>query len=186
IPATTTGAARNTTRVDERRPNGHAGRAARAALPSFGKPPPNASMSVLDRLRWYRNRLASMSAAEVAHRLAEQRKRAWSRRRQPPFPEDAPARLPALPALLEALRREPPPAALLRDWREVAERAQSGRFRFLGVEWPGGGAAPSWHLDPVSGRAWPAERYCFAIAHRHAPGMGDIKYAWELNRLQYL
>ncbi|MBX6322663.1 MAG: heparinase, partial [Rhodospirillaceae bacterium] len=143
-------------------------------------------MSALDRLRWYRNRLAAMSAAEVAHRIVEQGKRTWSRYHRPHFPDDAPDGFPGLPGLSEALRREPLPAALLDDWREVAARARAGRFRFLGRDWPEGGAAPAWHLDPVTRRSWPADRYCFAIAHRHAADLGDVKYVWELNRLQYL
>ncbi len=42
-----------------------------------------------------------------------------------------------------------------------------------------------WSLDPVSGRHWP-RHWCFAIDHRHAPGFGDVKYLWEVNRLQML
>lgn len=129
-----------------------------------------------------------MSGAEVGHRLAEQGRRSLSRfeRRdwQALVPVDAP--LPTLPGLVDGLCRLAPSAALRAIWREVAERAATGRWLLLGQEWPGVRGPRQWSLDPVTGGSWPADRYCFAIDHRHSALRGDVKYVWELNRLQYL
>ena len=39
----------------------------------------------------------------------------------------------------------------------------------------------------ISGEHWPgAEVFCFDIKYRNAPEFGDIKYVWDLNRLQFL
>ncbi|TIM61923.1 MAG: heparinase, partial [Mesorhizobium sp.] len=44
-----------------------------------------------------------------------------------------------------------------------------------------------WRLDPVTGRLWPgAEAHTFDIDFRHGEGRGDVKYVWEINRLQQL
>ena len=140
---------------------------------------------LMSRLRWYGGRLASMSAREIAHRLTEQAKRGVSQFHQPDFHGMADAvPLPTLNGLAEGMRRIDTPA--LRDrCREVAATAGSQRFRFLGQDWPAVAAWP-WHLDPVSGREWPRDRYCFRINYRHAADMGDVKYVWEVNRLQFL
>src|SRR5262249_7717623 len=98
--------------------------------------------------------------------------------------EDRP--LPLLPDLSHGLHAMVLTAVLRDKWRDVARRAQAGRFLLLGQEWPGLRGLQQWHLDPVNGRLWPPQRYCFAIGHRHAKGYGDVKFVWELNRLQYL
>ncbi len=67
-----------------------------------------------------------------------------------------------------------------------------GRFSALGREWPRRSPenlfpAELWRLDPVTGKLWPgAETYCFDIPYRHERERGDIKYVWEINRLQFL
>jgi uncharacterized heparinase superfamily protein len=38
----------------------------------------------------------------------------------------------------------------------------------------------------VTGRLWPSDKFCFRIDFRHASELGDPKYVWERNRLQYL
>lgn len=143
-------------------------------------------------LGWYVNRLRNMSPGEVAHRVAEKgrklaskdRHEGWSRFAQagdaiPRIPGLDDAVLQASPAVREALDRTC--AALL-----------AGRFSALGVDWPE--RAPDalfpvdlWRLDPVSGLTWPgADAYCFDIAYRHEKRLGDVKYVWEFNRLQFL
>jgi hypothetical protein len=92
--------------------------------------------------------------------------------------------LPSLPGLREGLASLPLPPELLADWRSWARRVEEGRVAVFGVDVPR--RAGRWHLDPVSGRSWPADAYCFDIDHRHAAGYGDIKLVWELNRLQHL
>jgi hypothetical protein len=141
-----------------------------------------------DRIAWLARRVGSMSPAEIAFRLAEQASRLagrWARRN---WNDEAMAQqpLPVLPGLREALAALAPSPALLSEWRAWADLVQAGRLVLLGQAWPGLRTSERWHLDPVSGLAWPEERYCFDIEHRHAPGYGDVKFVWELNRLQYL
>jgi uncharacterized heparinase superfamily protein len=40
------------------------------------------------------------------------------------------------------------------------------------------------HLDPVTGRHWPHDKYCFDIPYRAPAGYGDYKFCAELNTLQ--
>lgn len=143
-------------------------------------------------LGWYVRRLANMSPREVAYRLGEQAKRALSRRRTygwDRFP--APARLARVPALADTLRAGATPA-MLDALRREAEGLLGGRFAVLGTSWP---ARPPdalfpdevWRLDPVTGRLWPGpERFCFDLPYRHVRDLGDVKYVWEFNRLQFL
>lgn len=129
-----------------------------------------------------------MSAPEVAHRVSTQSKRLVSRFRHPRFAVMAGADmpLPVLPGLTNGVRDLADAPGLLDSWREVASRARKGRLFFFGTEWPRLDGPEKWHVDPVTGRTWPANVYCFAVPYRHAPDYGDVKYVWELNRLQYL
>jgi hypothetical protein len=62
----------------------------------------------------------------------------------------------------------------------------------LGKAWPASNAeqfqqGSYWHFDPVTGSFWPgAEKFCFDVNYRHAVNKGDVKFVWELNRLQFL
>ncbi len=60
------------------------------------------------------------------------------------------------------------------------------RFSYLGLDWPDLAGKSLWHFDPVSKAEWPKKRYCFAINYRHTAKYGDVKYVWEVNRLQHL
>lgn len=137
------------------------------------------------RLGWYINRLVAMSPSEVIHRFGELAKRRLSRRRIPVFPGGG--ELPVIPRLADRLRAIEDGAFPVETSGSAWRDAMAGTHRLLGVAWPPAADGPSrWHLDPISGRAWPAADYCFAIPFRHAPEFGDVKYVWELNRLQHL
>jgi hypothetical protein len=128
-----------------------------------------------------------MSMAEVAHRAVEAGKRRIDRHRrfgdrEPP----ATAALPELPGLKARIEAWTVADELLADWRALALRARAGKFSFLGKDWPDCPADRRWHLDPISGMPWPADRFCFDIGYRHTGRYGDVKYVWEINRLQYL
>ncbi len=141
------------------------------------------------RLGWYLNRLRSMGPAEIAHRVDEQRKRATGRHLAPEkLARQArnQDRLPLLPGFLERVRDLAEASAIDDHWRQHYRAVAAGELTLLGQAWPQFGAVPDWHLDPVSGEAWPAEPYCFAIPYRHERRRGDVKYVWEINRLQYL
>lgn len=141
----------------------------------------------IEKALWYKNRIAAMSGGEVVHRAQEILKRKIDRkyggklaRAQPDHGE-----LPAIPSLRENLLAWNTPAELIAQWEEHARQAMTGEFYLLGQAWPAD-AADKWHLDPVSGKHWPADQYCFSIGYRHARDMGDVKYVWELGRLQHL
>ena len=144
-------------------------------------------MSIL----WSMNRLRAMSAPEIGHRLAEKTRKVTARSRLEGwirYANDGGA--PALPALRRYV------AAFDEKTREAIARSADdildGRFSALGCEWPRRDPAnlfPSelWRLDPVTRDLWPgAEYYCFDIAYRHERERGDVKYVWEINRLQFL
>ena len=144
-------------------------------------------MSVL----WTLNRLRAMSLPEIVHRLDEKTKKITARSRLEGWAQYAgDGGVPSLPALREYV------AAFDEKTREeiacAAEHVLNGRFAALGCEWPRrdpGNLFPSelWRLDPVTGNLWAgAEYYCFDIPYRHERERGDIKYAWEMNRLQFL
>lgn len=137
------------------------------------------------QLNWYLNRLRSMNGAEVSHRLGEQLKRYSSKRRTYGWTNfDCGAiPLPRLPIAIENLEQ----VRCLQDkWRETFARAHSRSFEYFGVKWPENAGSDIWHLDPVSGKHWPSGSWCFGIPYRDNPQMGDVKYVWELNRLQFL
>lgn len=144
------------------------------------------------RVRWYRNRLRAMSAGEVLHRVREMTRRrisAISLPRRVTAWDPRAMTLPHWPGLAEGVGRLAADAGLIGQWRNHAEDVRAGRYSFLGIDWPAAGTAgtsPDWHLDPVTGRRWPAEAWCFAIPYRHETGFGDVKNVWELSRLQYL
>jgi hypothetical protein len=41
-------------------------------------------------------------------------------------------------------------------------------------------------MDPHTKTVWPSRPYCFDVPYRYAPERGDIKFVFELSRLQYL
>lgn len=146
-------------------------------------------------LRWYANRLRSMSLPEIAHRIEEKRRKIAARRWPAGWdrfvpPEDAGEPLPVLPGMRQAMLASP------RAFRAAAAEASagilSGRYSALGVEWPRRRydtlfPPGIWRLDPVTGGSWPGpDRYTFDIPYRHERVLGDIKYVWEFNRLQFL
>ena len=144
------------------------------------------------QLGWYIGRLRNMGPGEIAHRLAERTKQWFSRHRHEGwtrFTTPGPAISP-LPGLREAVLEASPAQRA-----EIAAAAQAildGRFAALGVSWPTRERPEVfppelWRRDPVSGGLWPgAETYCFDIDFRRQGELGDIKYVWEINRLQLL
>jgi hypothetical protein len=143
------------------------------------------------RLAWIINRLRAMGPAEIAHRVAEQARKTASRHLHQGWARyKAVARNIALPGLREAVL-----TATATDRAAIAAAADhllAGNFEVLGQAWPQRDPAnlfplELWRLDPVTGPPWSGpETYCFDIDFRHAQGRGDVKYVWELNRLQVL
>lgn len=139
------------------------------------------------RLQWYRHRLAAMTTAEIVHRVQEQVKRRLSRYWKPDFNRFIRAdTLPVLPLLADGVTRILADDDLRARWTGLREDVRAGRLSFLHVEWPAFIGVPDWQLDPVTGRHWPTTTYCHDIPYRHADAIGDVKYVWEIGRLQYL
>ncbi|KQS96549.1 MULTISPECIES: heparinase II/III family protein [unclassified Rhizobium] len=142
-------------------------------------------------LAWYVNRLRAMSPAEILHRVGERAKKSsargkiegWERYQTTGAP-------PRLAGLLENLKNAPD--AVKSEIAAASSFILSGQFVALGVVWPERSgerlfSADVWRLDPVTGGSWPgSEKYCFDIPYRHERTLGDIKYVWEFNRLQFL
>ncbi|MGN6487334.1 MAG: alginate lyase family protein [Devosia sp.] len=141
------------------------------------------------KLGWYINRLRSMGPAEIGHRVVEAGRKRRSRGRHEGWARYPAGPLPALPLLREAVRRadEPMRAAIA----AAARRVVDGEFEALGRTWPAdavrGFPATLWRFDPVTGGCWPGfEAYTHDIDFRHDGSRGDVKYVWEINRLQQL
>jgi len=94
--------------------------------------------------------------------------------------------LPCFPGLKDGVANLGENGELISCWRTKAQAVAENRFNLLGVDWPDRNGMPDWHLDPVSGEPWPATAYCFDIPFRHDKRFSNIKYLWELGRLQYL
>jgi hypothetical protein len=143
------------------------------------------------KLSWYVNRLRNMEPAEIAHRLVEKaRKLASKKRHQGWSGAGNPTLHPVFPNLPSRVL-----AASPGQRRAVAEAAAdllAGRYAALGRQWPErdpGALFPPelWRLDPVTQALWPdSATYAFDIDFRHDGSRGDIKYVWEINRLQFL
>jgi uncharacterized heparinase superfamily protein len=145
-------------------------------------------LKAIGKTGWYARRLAAMSPAELLHRCREVgRKRTGkyvTRRLWRPLACDID--LPILPGLRERLRDWAVPAVLVDEWRQLASDAERGTLFLLGQRWPARPLDERWQVDPVSGLNWPSRRYCHDIDFRHQTTLGDVKYVWELGRLQYL
>ncbi len=149
-------------------------------------------MGVGTPFAWYVQRLGSMSAREIVYRFGEQAKRQLLRCRRKgwqPF-ETAPGSIVVLPAL-KALMHATWPEELETSLRTATAQIVGGRFSALGRDWPplssGLRRDKAWFVDPVTGRSWPgAGTFCFDVGYRNNSELGDVKYVWEANRLQFL
>jgi hypothetical protein len=130
-----------------------------------------------------------MPLPEMPHRVLEAVKRSSDRRgkfaAQYAHAPDASRRLspPSFPLDLDALHGagEGDRARIASQARDILE----GKLVLLGQRWPVG-ARTDWALDPVSGSHWDWDRLCFDIDRRLGGGPGDVKFTWELSRLQHL
>jgi hypothetical protein len=127
-----------------------------------------------------------MDGAEVAHRLGEAVKRRVSRLERSGWAafEKGDGPLPTLAPPHGALAAIAP--ELLPVFRDAARAARSGGVTLLGQTLRPARGGARFHLDPATGGYWPRDVYCFDIDYRGERRLGDVKYVWELNRLQYL
>ena len=131
-----------------------------------------------------------MSGRELLYRAIELQKKAVS------FAQlgfARPEQLPTGSANLHALLTDPD--AKLCFSRVVADKLRhnadafaSGQINLFGCSWPQISGRIDWHLDPVMRASWPRQKFCFSIPYKSnpEPTRGDIKYVWEVNRLQFV
>lgn len=149
----------------------------------------SASKTKGGRLAWYARRLAAMSPSEVSHRVIERAKQLVDARRSWAWAdfagEDEIAPLPGFDPARAAARLTPAVEA-------HARAVLDGDIELLSARWPRWRRlwwrdASAWTLDPASGLHWPGIGAAASKhAYRHAHGFGDVKFVWELNRLQFL
>jgi len=146
--------------------------------------------AALDRLGWYRDRLAAMSAAEIVHRVVEtagKQTARWHNRGWDAVEPVGP--LATIPGIRSRIAGSPPDLSGLIACE--ADKIRAGSFRFLGANWPEPALMPPdpgfWRIDPDDGAAFPQwDTYAFDISFRHGIDTREIKRIWELNRLQFL
>ena len=141
-------------------------------------------------LTWYVHRVARMSLVEIAHRFIEQGRRRLDRRTR--FGWGAFGAFKGPVGGLGGFVAEAASPELKALVRSEASAARVGQFKLLGVAWPQ--PTPSrwwrgeaWLLDPTTGAAWPGrDAFTFDVKYRNIHSRGDVKFVWELNRLQFL
>lgn len=136
------------------------------------------------RLRWYVDRLAAMSAAEVADRARERAiTAAWRVR-----PGDVPVATPT-PVVGTWSGGSAGDMALddpeVRSLLDAADELMAGEATVLGVR-RDDMVAPDWYLDVTTGRRAPADAVAFSIPVRDWDAVGDMKLVWELSRHHHL
>jgi len=67
-----------------------------------------------------------------------------------------------------------------------AETICRHEFRLLGDKWSYMGEQIDWHIDPLSGYRWPKQFAFHLKAIRTGPDGSDVKWPWELSRMQHL
>jgi Heparinase II/III-like protein len=142
-------------------------------------------------LKWYAKRIASMSPKEVVFRVGEQAKRSISRRKSYGWDAFSDGTLRPVTAFGDAIK------ANMTDELEASLRAcvlalVDGQFSAHGVAWPKRDPTHKfpkavWSYDPVTAQYWTdSDKFCFDVKYRHRHDLGDVKYVWDFNRLQFL
>lgn len=142
-------------------------------------------------LTWYMHRLRAMGPAEIAHRFVEKGKKLTARGRIEGWARyRTPGPVPRLPGLADNLGSAH--GGVKEDILSASRDVLSGHYGALGADWPQRDPENPfppdiWRLDPITGNLWPdSKAYCFDIPYRHERTLGDVKYVWEYNRLQFL
>jgi Heparinase II/III-like protein/Heparinase II/III N-terminus len=139
-------------------------------------------------LYWYWQRLRRMAPSELAHRFREHWRHWHDRSRGRGWSDFTPLDAGPLPGLDATYVRQ----RFSSEAFGISTRVKAGELRLLGQTWP----LPKddcwwnsdhWFLDPVTNRLWPGrDSFGPDIPYRHMTDMGDVKFVWELNRLQFL
>jgi len=131
---------------------------------------------------WYVDRLRTMSAPEVAHRVFEQVQIRVLERAQRRFARAQPKQF----AFLTATAPQLPPIAWDRQaLHRDADALLAGRVDALGAPWQWADVVDVWHRAPDTGALWPSP-YFTRVPYRLGNPYGDIRRLWEPARLQHL
>lgn len=138
-----------------------------------------------------------MSVPEIGYRIREAAKRVtWRSYRRGWHDFDiGDGHLPVVPELARRLEEMSRRNLVLR--KRIATESGlllAGKVSFLGHRLPEGTLAnlrmndsEVFLRDPITGQRWPnVDAYCFKVPYRHSTRTGDVKYIWEINRLQFL
>jgi hypothetical protein len=141
-----------------------------------------------DGLLWFRHRLQSTEPMELASRvwdlfrhaaLAIGRQSVVPVPAKPADPEISPVKLPVR-SVLEGMSSEEKQQIVAQATQWVKHQAS-----FFALSDALLGDRIDWHRDYSSGLIGP-KKYSAFINHRNSADVGDVKYIWELNRLQHL
>jgi hypothetical protein len=132
------------------------------------------------KIAWYAQRLRTMSAGEIVHRVRERlgrrneaaklkniSRRAW---------DGTFADFPKLP-----WRQQMPPD-LRRQLAADAEKLVRGEWELFGWKSVEVGAPPCWHRDATLGVVIDPDTPSRKLDHRHLPHDADARAIWEINR----
>jgi hypothetical protein len=133
---------------------------------------------MLDKLRWYRRRLAVMDAAEVGLRL-QRAAQARLEALRAFDPGEAPA--PDVSRRGHGWVPGPPPGIDPGPILARAEEVRQGKMQLFGRGEVDLGRPPDWNRDPKTGRAAPLS-FGKTLDYRDESLVGDIKYLWEPSR----
>lgn len=146
-------------------------------------------MNVVTRAMWLKNRLGRMGPAEVSSRLADVGRhvmlRAFLRRIQNHRhilvnSTDREPYMPVIRVPVAGRHGENGTLEIANADRWLSHRASFFALRDIPL-----GDSIDWHRDYSSGARGPL-KYSGLIDHRDSTVVGDVKYVWELNRLQHL
>lgn len=141
------------------------------------------------RLEWYARRLASMSAPELVHRVIERTKQFADARKTWSWEIFG---FSGSVSPLPGFNIDRAITALTPTIEQHARAILAGDIDLLSARWPKPDRrdwwrGEAWTLDPASGQYWPGRgARASKSAYRNASGFGDVKFVWELNRLQFL
>ena len=142
------------------------------------------------RAKWLKNRLANMGPAEVCSRLADVGRhvmlRAFLRRMQNPRYRQVNSKgdqEPVVPIVHVPVAGTSGEKGIVDNFH--AHRWLSHQANFFSLQDVPLGDPIDWHRNYASGTRGPM-KYSGFIDHRDPTVIGDVKYVWELNRLQHL
>ena len=145
-------------------------------------------------LTWYFFRLRSMTMIEIVHRIFEKARKTVSRHKHQGWSkyigDGGTVVFHTVRGLTDIVDK-----LSLEQQKEIIVQADcvlSDGVKLLGESWPASKFTDEcvddlWSYDPVSGGHWGNwDSYTFDLNYRTRELLGDVKYVWEINRLQFL